>query len=52
MIKLSELCEYCKSIDADCFKCQKKESCKNMVDYVEEATPIAIVDMVKEDKKF
>lgn len=52
MIKLSELYEYCESINADCFKCQKKESCKNMVDYVEEATPIAIVDMVKEDKKF
>lgn len=52
MIKLSELAKFCEENNCDCFNCSQKESCKRMVDYVEEATPIAIIDMVKEDKKF
>jgi hypothetical protein len=52
MIKLSELAKYCESIDADCWHCEKKDSCKRMTDYVEEATPIAIIDIVKNNKEF
>ena len=52
MIKLSELARFCAENNCDCFNCEKKASCKRMTDYVEEATPIAIVEMVKEDKEF
>ena len=52
MIKLSELAQYCESIENDCFHCKKKESCRRMVDYVEDATPVAIIEMVQKDKEF
>ena len=52
MVKLSELADYCKTIKNDCFSCEKRDSCKNMVDYMEDATPVAIIEAVKEDKAF
>lgn len=51
-IKLSELARICDENDNNCFNCSCKDSCKNMVDYVEDATPVAIIEMVKEDKEF
>ena len=52
MIKLSELAKLCSDNKHDCFNCSCKESCKQMVDYVEDATPVAIIEMVREDKEF
>ena len=52
MIKLSELAKFCEENQMDCFNCSRKDSCKRMVDYVEDATPIALVEMVKNDKEF
>lgn len=52
MIKLSELGKYCESIEIDCDKCEKRDSCKRMVDYMEDQSPVGIIKAVKEDMEF
>lgn len=52
MMKLSELEAYCRSIDIDCDKCEYKSTCKRMVDYMEDQSPVGIVEMVKKDMEF
>lgn len=50
MVKLSELAEYCKSIDIDCDVCKHHKECKKMLSSLEDISPYGLVKKVHEDK--
>lgn len=52
MMKLSELAKYCEEIEIDCDRCNFKATCKRMVDYMEDQSPVGIIKAVQEDMEF
>ena len=50
-MRFSDLANYCESIDIDCNKCNKKEECERFTAELDEASPVLIRNLVKEDKE-
>ena len=46
-MKFLELARYCEKIDIDCDRCDHQKECAKFAEYLEEASPIAIVGMVE-----
>lgn len=50
-ISLSDMAEYCKSINIDCDICIYKEKCEQMLRDIEDISPYGLIKYVKENKK-
>ena len=49
-IVLSELANYCKSIEIDCDICEKQKECKRMLSALEDISPYGLIKLVNENK--
>lgn len=49
-VVLSELADYCKSIDIDCDVCTKQKECKKMLAALEDISPYGLIKLVNENK--
>ena len=49
-IVLSELADYCKSIDIDCDVCTKQAECKKMLAALEDISPYGLIKLVNSNK--
>ena len=49
-IILSELADYCKSIDIDCDVCTKQTECKKMLAALEDISPYGLIKLVNSNK--
>ena len=52
MIKFLELVEACKEVDIDCERCAYRKECNKVAEYLEDASPIVIANLVQENKEF
>ena len=50
IVSLSELAEYCKSIDINCDICTHQKECKKMLSSLEDISPYGLLKKIKEDK--
>lgn len=47
-MKLSELAEYCKTVD--CTECEKENYCISFTSRIENITPIGLINLVEDDE--
>lgn len=52
MIKFLDLANECIAVDIDCDRCKYKKECAKMTEYLEDASPVAIVEMVQGNIEF
>ena len=50
IVSLSELANYCKSIDINCDICEHQKECKRMLSSLEDISPYGLVKKVADDK--
>lgn len=50
-MKLSELVACCKSVDADCIKCEKEDCCSYLSSILETITPIGLMNLIEDDEE-
>lgn len=49
-IKISELANYCKSIEVDCSICENKDACDAFSEKIEDISPKGLMELVNVDK--
>jgi hypothetical protein len=52
MVKFLELVEACKKVEIDCDRCAYQNECAKVAEYLDEASPVMIAELVQENKEF